>query len=518
VDRHRLLLAIVLTYAAGFRMLVIDRPFQYDGEGHGCFYGIQARNYLRFSWTQTRGMPLLNAGHNPDAPVVFYPNHPPAVALLIAAVYVVFGVGEWQTRLPTSIATVAAVWILYLLLTRWGTQRIALIAAVLYAATPMTLYFGGFPDPVGMLVVLFVLIATVAYLNFRAHPRRRTFVFLVVAFILAGLSDWLAFVMVPVFAAHFLGTQPRRQWPWIGLFCGAALGVFALLYIYIVLATNEPWNWMAPLFTKHSAIGGTPPFTVSQWVATAIVRNRGRHTLPLVIAAGIWLVTIGVRIRVAQPGATVARILLAWGILYCAIGRVAVYEHDWDWLPLTPGLAASAALATDAILRRADRRPFASIANGIAIGVIVLCASWTAITTFRELYPRQTTDRFTTVEMGRAIRIAAPTPSDLALVVGAGWGWEPQWWFYGDRALRVNVWTVPDFQARVSDESADLTYNFAEEWKATATGLVFPTSARGDFGDLWTYLRQHYSSVPLPADLAHNFEVFDLRTASRRER
>jgi 4-amino-4-deoxy-L-arabinose transferase-like glycosyltransferase len=514
MNRHTALLAILLLYAAGFRLIGLDRPFHDDLEGHGCFYGIQARNYLRFGWTQTHGMPLLNAGQKPDTPVVFYPDHPPAVALLVAAAYGLFGVGEWQTRLPTSIATIVAVWVLYLLLARFATRRIALIAAALFSATPMTLYFGGFPDPIGILLILFVLLATMGYLNFHAQPRLRTFVLLVAAFTLAAMSDWLAFVMVPVFLVHFLGTRPRREWPWIGGFCCAALTLFATIYIYITFATDSDWGWMAPLFTKHSAIGTTASFTVREWFTTAMVINRARHTLPLLIASGIWIVTVGVRIRMPQRGATVARLLIAWGLLHVVIGRVGVYEHDWWWFPLTPGLAVSAALLLDWVLRATDRRRFEHIANGLATLAIILFASWTAVISFNELYPGTTDDPFSTVEMGRAIRIAAPNLNDLALLVGEGWGWEPQWWFYGDRVLRVNVSTVSDFQERVSDESADLTYNFEEEWNATATGLVFPTSGRRDFRDLWIYLRQRYPLVSLPTDLVTKFDVFDLRHPS----
>src|SRR5438552_12973195 len=98
MNPHILLLVYTLLFAAGFRLLVLDRPFQSDVEGHGCYYGIQGRNYLRFAWTKTRGMPLLNAGRDEQVPPVFYPDHPPLPALSIAAAYAVFGEGEWQTR------------------------------------------------------------------------------------------------------------------------------------------------------------------------------------------------------------------------------------------------------------------------------------------------------------------------------------------------------------------------------------------------------------------------------------
>jgi hypothetical protein len=323
------------------------------------------------------------------------------------------------------------------------------------------------------------------------------------------VSDWPAFIIVPVFLAHFLATRPYRQWPWIFAFCCTACALFATLYIYIALATNSPWNWMVPLITKHSAIGGKAPFTLSQWFATAMVDNRARHTLPLLVGSGLWLITLGPRIRLSQPGATVARILIAWGILHVSIGRVGVYTDEVWWSPLTPGLAVSAALLVDSILRAADGRQFSHVANSVAALLIVLFASWTGLTTFKELYPRKLDDPFTTVELGQAVRAAAPNPNDLALLVGGDPS--PQWWFYGDRPLRINVWTVEDLERRLRADSADITYGYWQSWNAAGAGIVFPSTWHHDFGHFRAYLQQHYPTVPLPTPLAAKFEVFDLR-------
>ena len=60
ISRHALVLVVVLLYTAGFRLAVLDRPFEYDAEGASSSqYGILARNYLRFGLTSTLGMPVL---------------------------------------------------------------------------------------------------------------------------------------------------------------------------------------------------------------------------------------------------------------------------------------------------------------------------------------------------------------------------------------------------------------------------------------------------------------------------
>lgn len=510
MSRHTLVLGVVVLYAVGFRLLALDRPFQYDAEGSGCLYGILARNYLRFDWTETHGMSVLTVGHIPDTPIVFYPDHPPLIPLLIVPIYALFGVGEWQTRLPTSIATVATVYALYLLLARVATRRIALIATSLFAAMPMTLYFGGFPEVVGMPLLLFILLSAMGYLHFHEHPGLRTFGPFVAAFTLAGLCDWPAFIIVPVFLAHFLATQPRRHWPWIFAFCLSACAIFVALYVYIALATNSPWDWMAPLFKRRNGMGVNAPFTLSQWLAAAAEFNREYQTLPLLVGSCIWLVVFGLWIRRPQPGATVARILLGWGILHVVIGRLAVYTHEWWWSPLTPGIAVAAALLIDRGLGAAERRSFSRVANSVAALFITLLAFWTGDTTLRKLYPVKQDGPFTPMELGQAIQAAAPNPNDLALIVGGDD--HAQLWFYGDRPLRTNIWTIADVERRVNDESAELVFSFdVQPWKAAGAGLVFPRNYRRDFGSLWTYLQQHYPLVPTPTTLAAKFDVFDLR-------
>src|SRR5205823_2380328 len=133
-------------------------------------YGVMARNYVQLGLSATRGIPVLTVGKSPDAELMLYPDHSPLVALLIAVSYVLFGIGEWQTRLPTAISTVAAVYALYRLLRADASERVAAIAAALFATMPITLYFGGMPEVVGMPLVLFILLSLGAYLKLYAQP------------------------------------------------------------------------------------------------------------------------------------------------------------------------------------------------------------------------------------------------------------------------------------------------------------------------------------------------------------
>jgi 4-amino-4-deoxy-L-arabinose transferase-like glycosyltransferase len=510
VPRRRHLLALVLVYAAVFRLVTLNRPFHYDSEATGgAFYGIMARNYLRFPLSATHGMPVVTVGRFAGVPLVFYADHPPLVPWLIAPVYRLFGVGEWQTRLLTAVATILAIGVLYLLGKRFGTDRAALLAAAFFAATPMVLYFGGQPEVLGMPLVLFALLTVFAYLQFHRAPTSRTVAWLTGAFTLAALSDWPAFILVPVLVTHFVRTQPRRTWPWVLAWATWTGIVFVLLNLYIAWAASLRWDWMVPLLKGRTAIGMTAPFTAAEWLRMAWAYNLHFHTAPLFAASCLWLIARSVRIWNAQPGETVAWLLLAWGGLHVLIGRQGVYNHEWWWWPLTPGIAIASGLLVDRLLALLDRRRPSRLSYVVVGLAIALFAVRTANQAYGELYASHRDDPFTTVELGRAIQIAAPDPDDLVMLTWSGD--DPELWFYGDRPLRGDIWTIDDFTRRQSGPYADLVFSDLQLWPASAAGLVFPTLLGRSLAPFHVYLVSHYPRVPMPPDLALKFEVFDLR-------
>jgi hypothetical protein len=374
----------------------------------------------------------------------------------------------------------------------------------------MTLYFGGMPDVIGMPLILFILLSVSGYLRFHREPRLSTFVPFLAAFTIAGLCDWPAYVIVPVFVGHFIVTRPRTKWPWILGFGVTAVALFVAMYVYITLATHSPWTWMLPLFVRHSAMAKDSQFTLPQWLTAAAAINRTFHTLPLMIGCGFWFLTFGCRLRRTQRGATIARLLLAWGTLCLLLGSDAAYDHSWMWLVLTPGVAVSTALLIEGWFHATERSRFAPVMSLSVSLIAVMFASWTGYTTFKRLYPTIQAVPFSPMEMGEAIRVAAPDSSDLALVFGGEDVSGAQLWFYGDRALRVNnIWSIQDVEEHLREDTADLIFDFnVQPWKATATGIVFPRMWDHDYGQVRAFLEERYPAVSLPPALSDKFDVF----------
>lgn len=507
------LLAVVLLLEAAFRLLVIDRRFEYDAEGSSALYGILARNYLRFGWAETHGLPVLTVGRAPGAPLVFYHDHPPLVPLLIAPFYAAFGVGEWQARLPIAIITLATIATIYMLVARFATTRAGVIAAALFAAAPMTLYFGGFPDVIGMPLLLMVLVAVGGYFRFHAAPASASLLRFVLSFIPAAVCDWPAYLIVPVFLGHFVATRPFRQWGWIIGFCAAATMMFAAIYVYIAVAADVSWAWMVPLLARRSGVTGATHITFVEWLRAAWGFNRAFHSVPLLGVAALWIALYGWRLRSHDPGAPLARLLLAWGIVYVVVGTKAVVDHEWVWCLLTPGLAVSGALMIDHGIGAAERRGFAESAARAAACAIVIWAAWSGYASFTRLYPPVPARTYSPIDAGRAIQSAAPEANDVALYLDAEES-EAQLWFYGDRPLRTRVWTMTDVERRIADDTVDLVYDFrVQPWRARATGLVIPLRPY-DVAMFRAEMARRYPQVELPEDLAANFAVFRLAPSS----
>ena len=180
---------------------------------------------------------------------------------------------------------------------------------------------------------------------------------------------------------------------------------------------------------------------------------------------------------------------------------------------MTPGLVIAAALLLDALIRLHEQSALSRAAHPTAAFLILLFASWTALRALIEFSPLQTRSPFTTIELGQAIQAAAPNPNDIALLVHGKA--HPQLWFYGDRPLRLDVWSIEDLQRRLDDDYVDLVYYFEQSWKAAPVGIVFPLNYRHERADLLAYLQQHYVQVPLSSNLADKFYVFDLRRSVR---
>lgn len=539
--RGFLVLLAVLLLAAAVRAPMLNLRFDRNAEAMGAFCAIQARNFVQMGVLRSGFVPVQSVGISPVATDLprLYPNHPPLAPLMVAVSYKCFGIGAWQTRLPPALFTLGCVAMVFLLLRRRAGLRAATLAAVLFAIAPISIRYGGQPDVIGAQLVFFVLLTVAGYLRWQDQSNLKNFALMAISFALAAATDWPAFFLCPVLAAHFCLTRhPRRWWPMV-LFAAFCTALLLALYAHLSLAAGDwgliPRNFLRRSVQDQSDHAGV--FGWKRWFAwAALGRNVSDHTavvllLALAWCAGDfvkWLKTFATnRGRENASRATVVvSLLLAWGVLHVLVGRQGTFVHDWWWWPLTPGVTMAAALAIDGALRWYEiQRP--ATAKWARAGVAIAVAGFAVVTvvrTIRPFYlphniygkmPALPGPRYTTAELGAAIRAAAPVNSAVVLAESDD---EPSVWFYGDRPLMMRVWDPGALARRSQAGWADLPFNFRQPWTPLPVACIVPRQYQTQAASLLTFLQQQHAPVSLPPPLSEKFWAFDLNRPAAGER
>jgi hypothetical protein len=213
---------------------------------------------------------------------------------------------------------------------------------------------------------------------------------------------------------------------------------------------------------------------------------------------------------ITLQGRTLLLLLTGWGLLHLLTGRQGVYVHPWWWWPMTPSIVIAAALTVDALWRIAHAR-IGWIADVVGLTLLVsISAMYVTLNVHQFFQPANIYGdvNYTVAELGEAIQAAAP---DVGAPVLLNYSLaEPAYWYYGDRPLKLFIWSPDDVERRQRDGDVDLPYGFEMRCATAAQGVVLFQMYADDTAELVEYLRVHYTEVPLRAELQGKFRVFRL--------
>lgn len=227
-----LVLALALTLAGLWPQL--DGPWDHGWLGHnGARYAQIARNYARDGWWVAGGAPRFDVpGADPAAPQV-YAHHPPGLPLLVSLVFLAVGEGERPARLVSAAATLASLGLIFALVRRVAGTLAGGLAALLVAATPMTVVYGSHVEVQGPPVLAAGLGVLWAY--DRARRGGSWWPWLALAGLAAAL-DWFGLYFVGGCAVHAALASPRRP----GLATGLAAVASGLFAAWVAWLGNLP--------------------------------------------------------------------------------------------------------------------------------------------------------------------------------------------------------------------------------------------------------------------------------------
>jgi hypothetical protein len=280
------------------------------------------------------------------------------------------------------------------------------------------------------------------------------------------------------------------------------------MYAYLTLGQSN-WHWMIEQF-QHRALSNlgdsSQSFTFTQWFHHAVWEMAiGRHTLLIVLLAILWVAMLPAK-KLAGSANRATGLVLAWGVIHVLIGRQGVYQHEWWWWPLTPGLVMAAALAIDRLLSILEHKTkITPRALNVLIGIgLLLFAGWNVCSVMIEWSAiAQTSMAYSLQELGQVTR--DNTPPDAAAMIAES-DQSLASWYYIDRAVKRNIWDLPTFQHRLHDGTIDLSFDMLRPSDVPVHVLIVPKPYLPKLvSPLLDYLTEHY-----PLKDAGKFVVFDI--------
>ena len=226
----------VLVLAFLVHLPFLGEPF--DGSlaswNGGSYMGRILRNWRKEGFLALRGQPCLSVvpGRHENLELG-YRHHPPFFPWALRAATGLFGSDERGLRTGPAILSALSAALVFALVAMRLPLVFAWVAALIFAAAPMTFAYGRMANPESA-TLAFILLAVYGHLRHR-QGTRVAYALPVVAFALATSMDWQGGFAFLVIAALELG-RPRRDWRLRRLlvlgFCGAlpwlaSIGLFA---------------------------------------------------------------------------------------------------------------------------------------------------------------------------------------------------------------------------------------------------------------------------------------------------
>lgn len=382
-------LARLAVIALGVLLLCrgLTTPFNAWHESNSANYSQFARNHIQYGLGYTKLYCTRGVSLEPPADPERYLNHPPLLALLVAAPLLVFGDHEWTARLVPIAATVGSAALWMAILARLGGPLLGTLAGLFFVTLPLTAYFGRMIDHVAP-VQFFSLLMIHGYLQWtggygEAATRRTGAAWYAVGAVLGVGTGWAAVLAAGLICVWQALRVARRSGEARLLVWLVALPAVALGAVVLHIAAGAGGNvlMLRDLMARRSLGGEGGEQSWPVWLAlqgTYFVRN---FTLPGAVAAILWGPVLAVlfgreRRGTGLPGlrhpgllASVLAVSGLQGLLYVAMFKNSAWFHDYWQFFLGPFVAAS--LAGLAVTARAALEPVAPRLSWLAVALLV---------------------------------------------------------------------------------------------------------------------------------------------------
>jgi 4-amino-4-deoxy-L-arabinose transferase-like glycosyltransferase len=458
-----------------FRATIISRPFVANSESLAAGWVLSsARNFVRHGPVASRFAGVINSGEVPKAEWVIYSHHPPLTPLLGMAAMCFGGFSEWTGRLVPAMFSIATTVLLFFIVRARAGLRPAAVTAIFYALCPMTLALGDMAEYFNAPLVFCGIAAIESYVRWTETGRPVWLTVFAIAFVAGVLSDWPIFYLAPILCGHALTTRRASLRAIVAAAtCSAAL--FATVAWWVLWSGGDV-SVFDQLATRTSVKG----MTVRGWILQVIIHHQVMlHTWPMLMLSFVYVAYRVVRSRTGhafdQGIATTAGLLLAWGVMNLVIGVDGNYRHAWWSMVLTPGLAVTAALGLELVIRSSPLLSTRSVGIPLGVAALLLFVGSSARTarafTLDQWFEG---DGYTLKSIGSVIHTVAASSEGVLTTVETD---HPALWFYADRQLRPGI-TTGDALRQSLDAGPYVVFGYMQPRGPAPSWFVMPASDR----------------------------------------
>jgi hypothetical protein len=344
-----LLAAALLLVLCGFTAGALHRVANVWQRGHGGHNGAgfsqAARNSLRFGVV---AQAKYHTDLTPPPDDAFYVNRPLMLHLHLVMNYALFGFKEWAGRLVPVAYAVGSLLLLTLLVWRFGGAGWALVAAAIYALTPLNLIFADMIDH-EQGCIFWCLALFYAFQRWRQTHAWRHLGLSLFFVTLAAQFDWPGyyiafFVAVQALAGWLRSRRPspredsRRHLAFLSCFTVTVMVNFAGFFLW-VHSLPGGISTVSAAFTARSHF--SPGYLSQQW--HRVLDLHGLVPVALVVA---WCVVVLWRWRQRRETHALDRVcgafLFAQMIHWWAFPNAAHFHSYWSYY-LGPATAIGSA-------------------------------------------------------------------------------------------------------------------------------------------------------------------------------
>ena len=500
-----LLLGLIICWAFLLRLPILTEPWDDDrlGGWSGPFYGIAARNYLRYGYLATRMAPVLNTGPASPDQFAFYTHHPPLVPLMVSLSFRIFGEHEWSARLVPLLFSIAGLVLLALIAHRIVSPRISLLATWMMASFPMAALFGTLVDVQGPILLGFALAVVYAYLRWSEAHQARWVGVMGGGFLLGALTDWPIFYLIPLLWVHYWWKNPRRAWRsalWVGLSGGLFL---AALVLYLSIVGGDRWLIFKALqFRSWRWMDDNDiPYSLLDWLRMV----GGEVILGLFTPVGVALALGWAVAAIKRYWAGGCRrvdevivMLLAFGSAHIVLGFEGAYVHAIWSIYLAPGIALASAVALEDFfvhVRLSHWAKWLPCALTLIVGIYLAYATASYYASWRLPLRPDYDAALSPKSFGHLVQA---TTQDQDRILTSFYQKAPALWYYADRHMLASIISVHLLQRALQSGEIDAGTHrtiVVPQPPGAKSYFILPTLHAEQFPELFSYLREHFAFV-----------------------